>query len=123
MDFWTAIRRRVDSERLLLGAPVSIHRKTRHPVTCRNSWPTHSNPSLPNESHRTLPAAQYEPPRTEALFLSRDDETLPVRRGPPERYPSLCNWNKCQRRAHSQSLVRPILQSGCGTSVELQIRL
>jgi hypothetical protein len=34
-DLWTAIRRRVDSGHLLLKGLVSIHRKTRHPMTCR----------------------------------------------------------------------------------------
>jgi hypothetical protein len=32
---WTTIRRRADSERLLLRGLVSSHRKTRHPMTCR----------------------------------------------------------------------------------------
>ena len=35
MHSWTTIRRRADSERLLLRGLVSSHRKTRHPMTCR----------------------------------------------------------------------------------------
>src|SRR5580700_4503221 len=84
--FWAASRWRADSGRLLPRGLVAIHRKTRPLKTCRIELPAHSNPGLPSEFRTSRLAGQYEQPPTEALFLCRDGETLPARRGLPERY-------------------------------------